>query len=78
MKRVLSLVLVTALFTLASFAQCREPATVTYPPEMMKALRQVQQASLAGDYGLRQASHLTNNIGPRLSGSPQAEQAVES
>src|SRR3954464_1708502 len=77
MKRLLCLVVVTAGFSVLSCAQRREPATVTYPPEMMKALRQVQQAALADDYGLRQASHLTNNIGPRLSGSPQAQQAVE-
>src|SRR4051812_3973000 len=77
MKRLLFLVLVIANLSVVSCAQRREPATVTYPPEMMKALRQVQQAALADEYGLRQASHLTNNIGPRLSGSPQAQQAVE-
>src|SRR3954464_14274786 len=77
MKRLLCLVVVTAGFSVLSCAQRPEAPTVTYPPEMMKALRQVQQAALADDYGLRQASHLTTNIGPRLSGSPQAQQAVE-
>jgi Zn-dependent M28 family amino/carboxypeptidase len=40
-------------------------------------LRQVQEAALGSDYAYKQVQHLTNNIGPRLSGSAQAQQAVE-
>ena len=37
----------------------------------------MQQAALASDYAYRQVAHLANNIGPRLSGSAQAQEAVE-
>ena len=37
----------------------------------------LQEAALASDYAYRQVAHLSNNIGPRLSGSAQAEKAVE-
>ncbi len=40
-------------------------------------MKRIQQAALASDYAWRQAAHLSNNIGPRLSGSPQAQAAVE-
>jgi Zn-dependent M28 family amino/carboxypeptidase len=40
-------------------------------------LKQLQQAALQSDYAYRQVAHLANNIGPRLSGSAQAQQAVE-
>ena len=43
----------------------------------MEELRALQQAALASDYAFRQVAHLSNNIGPRLSGSAQAEKAVE-
>ena len=45
--------------------------------ETLAELQKIQQAALASDYAYRQLSHLTNNIGPRLSGSPQAQKAVE-
>ena len=32
---------------------------------------------MSSDYAWRQVAHLSNNIGPRLSGSPQAQKAVE-
>ncbi|MBI1760960.1 MAG: M20/M25/M40 family metallo-hydrolase [Acidobacteria bacterium] len=40
-------------------------------------MKQLQQAALSNDYALRQVAALCNNIGPRLSGSPQAAQAVK-
>ena len=40
-------------------------------------LKQLQQAALKSDYAYRQTAHLSNNIGPRLTGSAQAEKAVE-
>ncbi|MBZ5536598.1 MAG: M20/M25/M40 family metallo-hydrolase [Acidobacteriia bacterium] len=43
----------------------------------MNELKQIQQAALKSDYAYAQLRHLTNNIGPRLTGSPQAQQAVE-
>ncbi|HEX7723775.1 MAG TPA: M20/M25/M40 family metallo-hydrolase [Pyrinomonadaceae bacterium] len=37
----------------------------------------MQQAAFESDYAYRQLAHLTENIGPRLSGSAQAQTAVE-
>jgi carboxypeptidase Q len=48
-----------------------------YPSQLLNELKQLQQAALASDYALKQAAYLCNNIGPRLSGSPQAQRAVE-
>ena len=43
----------------------------------MAELKQLQQAALSSDYAYTQVARLSNNIGPRLSGSPQAQRAVE-
>ncbi len=40
-------------------------------------MKKLQQAALSSDYAYRQVAHLSNNIGPRLSGSAQAQKAVE-
>jgi len=40
-------------------------------------LKRLRDSALASDYAYRQVSHLSNNIGPRLSGSAQAAKAVE-
>ena len=48
-----------------------------FSPETLVELQRIQRAALESDYAYRQLSHLTNNIGPRLSGSPQAQKAVE-
>jgi carboxypeptidase Q len=52
-------------------------AAPAWPPELLSNLEKLRDAALSSDYALRQAAHLTENIGPRLSGSPQAQQAVE-
>lgn len=43
----------------------------------LKDLRKLQSAALESDYAYRQAAFLSNNIGPRLSGSAQEARAVE-
>jgi hypothetical protein len=40
-------------------------------------LKRLQEAALTSDYAYRQVAHLSNNIGPRLTGSAQAAKAVE-
>jgi hypothetical protein len=40
-------------------------------------MEKIRDAALASDYAYRQLGHLANNIGPRLSGSPQADAAVQ-
>ena len=49
----------------------------SYAPELLAELRGLQQAALASPYAYEQLTHLCNNIGARLSGSPQAAQAVD-
>src|SRR5438034_8348693 len=50
---------------------------VVFSPQTLADLRRLQQAALASDYAYRQVAHLSNNIGPRLTGSAQAAKAVE-
>src|SRR3989442_3246541 len=52
-------------------------APIPYPPQLLADLRKLQQAALSSDYAYRQLAHLTDSIGPRLTGSAQAEAAVE-
>jgi carboxypeptidase Q len=40
-------------------------------------MERLRDAALKDPYALDELRHLTDNIGPRLSGSPQAQQAVE-
>ncbi len=46
-------------------------------PELRQQLTALRDAALADDYAFRQVAHLTENIGPRPSGSPQAGQAAQ-
>jgi carboxypeptidase Q len=49
----------------------------TYPPQMLTELKQLRDAALTDDYAYQQVAHLSDNIGPRPEGSPQAQAAVE-
>ncbi len=53
------------------------PTPVLYSAQTLAELRKLQAAALTSDYAYRQVAHLANNIGPRLSGSVQAQKAVE-
>lgn len=64
----------TILCALSLAAQTPSPA---WSPATLKHLQQIHQTALQDDYAYRQAAHLTDNIGPRLAGSPQAAGAVE-
>src|SRR5947199_4670686 len=50
---------------------------VVFSPQTLADLKQLQHAALTSDYAYRQVAHLSNNIGPRLTGSTQAAKAVE-
>src|SRR5438270_5851002 len=86
------LLFIVLLFTFSTlFAQ--QPATSTppqapsrrlqaftaehYPQQLESDLAALMGAALNSDYAYRQVAHLSDNIGPRLSGSPQAQTAVE-
>ena len=51
--------------------------TGAWTPEQLATMDRIRDAALNDDYALTQLRHLTDNIGPRLSGSPQAAQAVD-
>jgi hypothetical protein len=48
-----------------------------WTPEQLTQMERLRDAALKDPYALNELRHLTDNIGPRLSGSPQAGQAVE-
>ena len=48
-----------------------------WTPEQLAAMARIRDASMSDPYALNQLRYLTFNIGPRLSGSPQAASAVE-
>src|SRR6267378_7087392 len=48
-----------------------------FPPQLIHDLNAIKTAALADDHAYKWLSHLTANIGPRPSGSPQAQAAVE-
>jgi carboxypeptidase Q len=64
-------------FLPASAQQRAAESPNPYTPQLLSELKQIQQAALASDYAYRQVAYLSNNIGPRLSGSAQAQRAVD-
>jgi Zn-dependent M28 family amino/carboxypeptidase len=63
--------------TSAQLSRAPQPPPVQYSPQLVSEIKKVQQAAFQSDYAYRQLAHLSNNIGPRLSGSAQAQKAVE-
>lgn len=76
MKRILSAVLLLVVVCPA-FPQSAAPKGSLYSVQTLSELEKLQSAALASDYAYRQTAYLSNNIGPRLSGSKQAQRAVE-
>jgi carboxypeptidase Q len=54
-----------------------DPGNGAWTAQQIAAMGRIRDAALSDDYALTELRHLTDNIGPRLSGSPQAAQAVE-
>lgn len=67
------------LLTLNVVAQQPTPAPtpILYTEKTLNELKQIQQAALNSSYAYERTAYLCNNIGPRLSGSAQAQRAVE-
>jgi hypothetical protein len=53
-----------------------ESATRAFPPDLRKDLAQIRDAAMRDDYAYGELEHITDSIGPRPAGSPQAEAAV--
>ena len=73
-----SAVSLIALFCFAATARAQRPREpeVVYPPQLLSDLAALRDAALSSDYAYQQVAHLTENIGPRMGASPQAEHAV--
>src|SRR5260221_6046153 len=63
--------------TPAQLSRPSQTPPLQYSPQLVSEIRKIQQAALGSDYAYRELAHLANNIGPRLSGSLQAQAAVE-
>jgi carboxypeptidase Q len=48
-----------------------------WTPDQVAVMEKLRDAAIRDPYAFNELRHLTDNIGPRLSGSPQAQQAVE-
>ena len=66
---------VPALF--AAEPQSSQAQQQNFPPQLLEQLSAIKAAALADDYAYHQVAHLTENIGPRPSGSLQAKAAVD-
>jgi carboxypeptidase Q len=66
-------------FALPALAQFGRPQVEkkVFDPQTVAEMKKLQQAVLADDYAWSELAHLTDNIGPRLAGSPQAQAAAE-
>lgn len=52
-------------------------AVATLPASLLQELAALRDAAMTDDYAYQQVAHLTENIGPRPVGSPQAQTAIE-
>jgi carboxypeptidase Q len=77
LHRIAVLVVFAVVTLLHSQEEASNSAEKLYSPGLTKDLITLRDAALSDDYAYRQVAHLTENIGPRPSGSPQAQAAVE-
>jgi len=61
----------------AAAPQMSQAQQENFPPQLLDELAAIKTAALSDDYAYRQLAHLTENIGPRPAGSPQAKAAVD-
>src|SRR4030081_2674086 len=54
-----------------------ESAGPPWPAQLIQELTTIRDAGLSDDYAYRLVAHLTENIGARPVGSPQAQAAIE-
>jgi carboxypeptidase Q len=61
----------------ARIAQLLNESPGAWTPAQIATMERLRDAALSDPYALTELRHLTDNIGPRLAGSPQAQHAVE-
>lgn len=71
------LLLIILVFSIKVSAQTPNPTPILYSPETLSELEKLQNAALTADYAYNQTRYLSYNIGPRLTGSAQAQRAIE-
>ena len=76
-QSVLAGVLSAVLIAQANAQQQDKKPGDLYSPKLLTEMKQLHAAAMSSDYAFVQLAHLCNNIGPRLSGSPQAQHAVQ-
>lgn len=69
--------MIALVTSLSGFGQTPAPTPLLYSDKTIAEMKRLQQAAVASDYAYREVGYLANNIGPRLSGSAQAQRAVE-
>src|SRR5271154_4800079 len=82
---VLALLLISPVLTLAqnqtpptpSWMSIPQTVTPNFPRLLLQQLSAIKAAALNDDYAYRELAHLTENIGPRPTGSLQARAAAE-
>jgi carboxypeptidase Q len=67
----------SAMSSFAAQPQMTQAQQENFPSQLLGELEAIKKAALADDYAYRQVAHLTENIGPRPSGSAQAKAAVD-
>jgi carboxypeptidase Q len=75
--RKVTLFLLYLLLSLPLSAQAPPKTPPAFSPELRDQLQAIRGAALNSDYAWQELAHLTENIGPRPSGSPAAQSAVE-
>ncbi len=71
------LFLIIFVSAFSAIGQTVAPTPVLYSEATIADLQRLQQAAIKSDYAYKQTGYLSNNIGARLSGSPQAERSVQ-
>jgi carboxypeptidase Q len=61
----------------AALPQASPEQSANFPQQFLDQLAAIKAAALTDDYAYRQVAHLTENIGPRPTGSAQANAAVD-
>jgi carboxypeptidase Q len=61
--------------SVSAFGQQATPTPILYSAETLANMGKLQAAALSADYAYKRTAYMTNNIGPRLSGSAQILQA---
>jgi hypothetical protein len=65
------------IYAFQTLAQQPTATPILYSEKTLDELKRIQDAALQSDYAYKQTAYLSNNIGARLTGSKQAERAVE-